>query len=60
VYPLGGEAEAMSTQPKPIEFPQRYVTKTMPCGKCGREMQVSERTVLAFCRDCSATMGVKK
>jgi hypothetical protein len=50
----------MSTQPKPIEFPQRYLTKSMPCGKCGREIQVSERTVLAFCRDCSATMGVKR
>jgi hypothetical protein len=50
----------MSTTPKPIEFPQRYVFKVIPCGKCGCEMQVSERTVLAFCRDCSATLGEKR
>lgn len=50
----------MSTQPKPIEFPPARVTKIVPCGKCGRELQVSERTVMAFCRDCSATLGEKK
>jgi hypothetical protein len=49
----------MSTTPTKItEMPR--LTKQIPCGKCGRELVVSERTVLAFCRDCSATMGVKK
>ena len=50
----------MSANPveKIVELPT--VTKTIPCGKCGREMVVATRTVLAFCRDCSATLGVKR
>ena len=49
----------MSTAPNKVtEMPR--LTKQIDCGKCGRELIVSERTVLAFCRDCSATMGVKK
>ena len=35
-------------------------TKTLPCGKCGREMTVSVRTVLAYCPGCSQNLGVKR
>ena len=35
-------------------------TRTIDCGKCGREMTVSIRTVLAYCPACSAGLGVKK
>jgi uncharacterized CHY-type Zn-finger protein len=48
----------MNAPNKVTEMPR--LTKEISCGKCGRELTVSERTVLAFCRDCSATMGVKK
>jgi uncharacterized CHY-type Zn-finger protein len=49
----------MTTAPnKVVEMPR--LTKQILCGKCGCELVVSERTVLAFCRDCSATMGEKK
>jgi hypothetical protein len=48
----------MSSQPKVVELPT--VTKTIPCGKCGREMTVGKSTVLAYCRECSATLAVKR
>ncbi len=51
VYPMG-------TPAKLIELPQS--TKVLPCGKCGREMTVSIRTVLAYCPACSAGLGEKK
>ena len=35
-------------------------SKVIACGKCGREMTVNANTVLAFCRDCSAHLGVKR
>ncbi|MCU1338833.1 MAG: hypothetical protein JWO19_4414 [Bryobacterales bacterium] len=43
-----------------LEFPADCRTQTLTCGKCGRELAVSVKTVLAFCRDCSADLGVKK
>jgi RNase P subunit RPR2 len=48
----------MTSQPNVVEIPRNV--KTMPCGKCGREILVGKNTVLAFCRDCSANLGVKK
>ena len=45
---------------EPIKFPERYVFKLIKCAKCGCELQVGERVVMAFCRDCSATLGVKR
>ena len=48
----------MATQAKVIELPQS--TKALPCGKCGREMTVSARTVLVYCPGCSQHLGVKK
>ena len=35
-------------------------TKILPCGKCSCDVVVSNRTIMAFCRDCSATLGEKK
>jgi hypothetical protein len=32
-------------------------TKILSCGKCGRDMTVSIRTVLAYCPACSAGLG---
>ena len=43
---------------KPIEFPQ--LTKVEKCGKCGREIRVGKNVVVAYCRECSAGLGVKK
>jgi Zn finger protein HypA/HybF involved in hydrogenase expression len=43
---------------KIIEIPRS--TKEISCGKCGRTMTVSERTVLAYCPACSQGMGVKR
>jgi len=48
----------MATQP--LQFPADRLTKVIPCGKCGQPMDVSNRVVLAFCRDCSAPLGVKR
>jgi len=44
--------------PKVIELPQ--TTKTLPCGKCGRDLTVPTHTVLAYCQSCSANLGVKR
>jgi hypothetical protein len=41
-----------------IEIPQ--TTKILPCGKCGRDLTVPTRTVLAYCQNCSANLGVKR
>jgi DNA-directed RNA polymerase subunit RPC12/RpoP len=41
-----------------VEIPQHL--KTLACGKCGREISVSKNTILAYCRDCSANLGVKR
>jgi hypothetical protein len=41
-----------------IAMPAR--TQELACGKCGRTVLVSTTTILAFCRDCSATLGVKR
>ena len=49
---------SMAAEAKVIEIPQS--TKVLPCGKCGREMTVSVRTVLAFCPACSQNLGVKR
>ena len=49
----------MATQPI-LQFPAEKATKEIPCGKCGQTLQVSARVVMAFCRDCSAGMGVKR
>jgi uncharacterized CHY-type Zn-finger protein len=43
---------------KVFEMPR--LTKEIDCGKCGRTMTVSERTVLAFCPACSQGLGVKR
>jgi uncharacterized CHY-type Zn-finger protein len=43
---------------KVVEMPVN--SKVLACGKCGREMTVNANTVLAFCRDCSAHLGVKR
>jgi len=43
---------------KVVELPRS--TKEIPCGKCGRTMTVSERTVLAYCNSCSQGLGVKR
>jgi uncharacterized CHY-type Zn-finger protein len=43
---------------KVVEMPR--VTKEIACGKCGKTMTVSERTVLAFCPACSQGLGVKR
>ena len=43
-----------------IEFPADNLMKQAECGKCGRELVVPRSTILAFCRDCSAGMAVKK
>ena len=43
---------------KIIEIPRS--TKEIACGKCGRTMIVSERTVLAYCPACSQGLGVKR
>jgi hypothetical protein len=45
-------------QKKVIELPQ--TTKILPCGKCGRDLTVPTRTVLAYCQSCSANLGVKR
>lgn len=50
--------EEVTTQPKIIEMP--LGAKTIPCDKCGREIVVGRNTVLAFCRECSANLGVKR
>ena len=55
-----GQTAARSALGRELQFPQDKVTKVIPCSGCGRDMQVSERTVMAFCANCSATMGVKK
>jgi hypothetical protein len=44
----------------PIEFPAEFATKTIACSKCGREISVGSRVVMAFCAPCSTGMGVKK
>lgn len=44
--------------PKVVEMPANG--KMLPCGKCGREILVGPNAVLAYCRDCSATLGVKR
>ena len=49
----------MATQPI-LQFPAEKATKEILCGKCGQTLQVSARVVMAFCRDCSAGMGVKR
>jgi uncharacterized CHY-type Zn-finger protein len=41
-----------------VEIPR--ATKELACGKCGRTMTVSERTVLAYCPACSQGLGVKR
>lgn len=41
-----------------VEIPR--VTKELACGKCARTMTVSERTVLAYCHECSQGLGVKR
>ncbi|HEY1800078.1 MAG TPA: hypothetical protein VGG46_04005 [Terriglobales bacterium] len=41
-----------------IEIPQS--TKVLPCSGCGRECMAGKNSVMVFCRDCSAKMGVKK
>ena len=43
-----------------LEFPAAKLTKELPCGKCGKTMTVNERTVMAFCGDCTKGMGEKK
>ena len=49
----------MSSQPtNVIQMP--VGAKTMPCDKCQREIVVGKNTVLAYCRECSAGMGMKK
>ena len=48
----------MSSPAKMIEMPAS--TRVLACGKCGKDVLVSARTVLAFCRDCSAKLGEKK
>lgn len=52
----------MSTAKTFIEQVQELprATQHVQCGKCGRDLVVGHRTVMAFCRDCSASMGVKK
>ena len=34
--------------------------KVLPCGKCGANLVVTERTVLAYCPACSQGLGVKR
>lgn len=48
----------MGAEAKVIEIPQ--MLKTLPCGKCGREVSVGVRVVLAYCRSCSQNLGVKQ
>jgi predicted RNA-binding Zn-ribbon protein involved in translation (DUF1610 family) len=48
----------MVTQAKIVEIPA--ATKVLPCGKCGRNLVVTSRTVLAYCPSCSAGLGVKR
>lgn len=49
----------MSAKPQQVvEIPQ--LTKTEHCDKCGREIRVGKNVVLAYCRECSAGLGVKK
>jgi len=47
-----------SSEAKVIEIPRS--TKVLPCGKCGRNLVVTERTVLAYCPPCSQGLGVKR
>jgi hypothetical protein len=48
------------TTARVIEFPADNLYKQVPCDKCGCELTVPKSTILAFCRDCSAGMAVKK
>ena len=49
----------VTTHPAPVvEMPR--ATKTLPCMKCGKEMLVAERCVMACCADCSKNMGQKR
>lgn len=48
----------MGAEAKVVEIPQ--LTKVLHCGKCGRELTVPIRTVLAYCQNCSANLGVKR
>jgi Zn finger protein HypA/HybF involved in hydrogenase expression len=50
------DADMMET----LHFPVSRLTKEIPCGKCGRPVSVNERTVMAFCGDCTKGMGQKK
>jgi hypothetical protein len=45
-------------QPAVVEIPQ--LVKTVQCGKCGEEIRVGKNVVLAYCRECSAGLGVKR
>lgn len=52
---------AQNVTPAPsniLELPRP--TKMLPCGKCGEAVCVSSNTVLAYCKQCSAGLGVKK
>lgn len=44
--------------PAVVEIPQ--LTKDEPCGKCGRLIRVGKNVLLAYCRECSAGLGVKR
>ena len=50
-------AAELSSQ-KLVEIPR--TTKVLACGKCGRSLVVTERTVLVFCPACSQGLGVKR
>lgn len=41
-----------------LEMP--HLTKTVQCGKCGREITVGKNTILGYCRECSSRLGEKR
>jgi hypothetical protein len=48
----------MSAPANLIEIP--LTTKILPCGKCGRNLVVSTKTVLVYCPGCSQGLGEKR
>jgi len=45
---------------EPLQIPPAKQVRIIPCGKCGRDVQVNGNTVMAFCGDCTKGMGQKK
>jgi hypothetical protein len=53
------DPEALAETQKNL-LPMPQLCKLEKCGKCGREISVGKNVVLAYCRECSAGLGVKR